>query len=129
MRQVIWTAGFALGLVMIAPSAVAGCWTCDVNDCCKEAPQNTTGYGQCSNNVICLSGYGCACYSCQQSGNLCAGTGPAQCDNPNGICEEHQGFSTVPHGEELNLHMLVAPPISNPSEAGEQYLGETCTAV
>lgn len=129
MKRALLTAGFSLVLAMFAPSAIAACWSCGSDDCCNEAPQNTTGYRQCSYNTICLSGQGCACYSCQTSGLTCAGTGPAQCENPMGICEENQTFMTVPHGDDLDVRMLVTPPVSNLIESGVLYQGGACATV
>lgn len=114
-------AGFAISFMLAAPVTRA-CWTCGSDYCCHETAQNSSGRTSCSHNVQCLAS--CFCYYCSTTGGTCAGTGPAQCDNPMGICEENQGFLLVPNGEPLDPQMLVAPPVSKQNWSA----GQGCAA-
>lgn len=59
---------------------------------------------------MCLEG--CACTNCQRGGSSYAGTAPADCPNPNGICLEHNTLrqDVVPPGESIDLRWLIEPP-------------------
>lgn len=109
-----------LALAFLAPTAGADCFKCDVNDCCAEAASNTSGLTQCSNSVVCLNGYGCACYNCSRNGYACAGSGPAECTNENGVCEEHQSSTSVPNGQPAPAELLKDPGTLDLSGWGAQ---------
>lgn len=93
-----------LSLLTAAP-ATAGCWRCPASECCEEAVQGATGKDVCRNDRICV-GESCSCNDCWTSGSSCAGTAEPECDSPFNVCEQHQTFLIVPHGESVDFTHL-----------------------
>ena len=108
---------FTLATILFCADSEAGCYECDA-DCCDEAPSNTSGLSACSNSVMCLGTYGCACYNCRRSGSACTGSGPAECESDYGACEEHQSVHPVPNGSLAVPGSWHAPPPAELSVQG-----------
>lgn len=100
---------FALTCAWLAPAAGADCYAC-VNQCCEEAAEGTSGKEVCTNDYFCFAGV-CDCNDCITQGTTCEGTGSSSCDNPNGICEEHQSSFTVPNGSPIDPNALLTPKV------------------
>lgn len=127
MRKLIVVLGLAIVGLVLAPSALAGCWSCGSDGCCTEAAKGTTGNSRCLDGTQCL--IICACCCCQVAGNGCVGTAPSDCDSPFGACEEHQSFQVVPNGEAIELPWLAEPPVLEPAAALPTSGAVACSAV
>lgn len=128
---------FSLTLLLLASSASAGCWKCDADSgCCAEEVRGQYGRSFCSAIQMCLGGVAdCRCSSCDTDGSLCAGTAEPECDNVNGICEQHRtnlddaAPRVVPNGEAIDLRWLISPPDSPVREANPGTSTAACATV
>jgi len=93
-------AGLAFALCWYAPTASwaddEDCYSC-VDDCCVEAWEGSSGKEICTNDYFCFAG-NCSCNDCLKAGASCDGSAAPPCENPKGVCEEHQIFLMVPNG-------------------------------
>lgn len=119
LRWVVF-AGCTLMLLTFASSASAGCWKCD--GCCESEVRGQIGSGACTAIQACVNA--CACTHCRVSGSSCPGTAEPECDNSNGICEQHQTRRdealprVVPNGDPIDLQWLISPPALPEGDAG-----------
>lgn len=98
-----------LCLSMFSSPAIAGCWACGADHCCKEAEEDSWGRDTCLYEGLCI-GNQCTCSDCWTHGTACEGTAPKTCDKPFDTREEHQTLLLVPNGEPIDLLMLTQPP-------------------
>lgn len=133
MKRMCFLVACAFSILLFTGSASAGCWKCStLTGCCIEQATGSYGRSVCSAIQVCMGG--CACSNCQPSGNLCQGTGAAECNNPNGICEEHntrleEAPHVVPNGDSIDLLWLIRPPVSPALDAMPQAGSGGCVAV